>query len=321
MDRNIVFPRSIRYLLAVAEHHSFTRAAEVLYVSQPTLSQQIKQLEDLLDVQLLDRSGRSVRLTAAGEVYLHHARRALGELDAAKRAIHELNDLSRGSIRLGMTPITDYLLTTLLEQFNERYPGITVSTLEMPQDGLRDALAEDRIDLGISFSSTLSAEDCSEEIDSHILFVETLNLAVGRNHALVGKGRPLSKHALEQIPLVLFNKDYALRRHIDLYCQEQGIRPPIAVEATSLSVIVEMVRLGRLATILPDAIASAQHDLHSVALLPELPHHTVSLICRKGGNRSPACRAFAEMAAEWTIARDEAKAERSSRRSPLTDML
>jgi len=84
MDRNLIFPRSLRYLMAVADMQSFTRAAEVLYVSQPTLSQQIKQLEDLLDVQLLDRSGRSVRLTAAGDVYLHYARPSLRAPRAAR---------------------------------------------------------------------------------------------------------------------------------------------------------------------------------------------------------------------------------------------
>jgi LysR family cyn operon transcriptional activator len=320
MDRNLVFPRAIRYLMAVAEHHSFTRAAEVLYVSQPTLSQQIKQLEDLLDVQLLDRSGRTVRLTAAGEVYLQHARRALGELDAAKRAIHELNDLSRGSIRLGMTPITDYLTTPLLEHFNARYPGVSVSTLEMPQDDIKDALAEDRVDMGIAFSSALSTEESSDEIDSHILFIETLSLAVGKGHPLAGQQGPLSKHALEQEPLVLFNPDYALRRHIDMYCLEHGIRPPIAIEATSLSVILEITRLGRLATILPDTIACAQHGLHSIPLLPELPRHTISLICRKGSHKSPACHAFAEMAAEWTTARCQLQSSQRYRPCPLTDV-
>jgi LysR family transcriptional regulator, cyn operon transcriptional activator len=318
MDRNLVFPRSIRYLIAVAEHHSFTRAAEVLYVSQPTLSQQIKQLEDLLDVQLLDRSGRTVRLTAAGEVYLQHARRALGELDAAKRAIHELSDLSRGSIRLGMTPITDYLTTPLLEQFNARYPGVSLSTLEMPQDEIKDALAEDRVDLGISFSSALSTEESSEEIDSHILFIETLSLAVGKGHPLYGQPGPLSKHALEPEPLVLFNQHYALRRHIDVYCLEQGIRPPIAIETTSLSVILEVTRLGRLATILPDTISCSQHGLHSISLLPELPHHTISLICRKDAYKSPACHAFGELAAEWSSLTCRVKPRHKFRPCPMT---
>jgi len=319
MERNVVFPRSIRYLMAVAEHHSFTRAAEVLYVSQPTLSQQIKQLEDLLDVQLLDRTGRSVRLTAAGELYVHHARRALGELDTAKRAIHELQDLSRGSIRLGMTPITDYLASPLLEQFNARYPGITLSTLEMPQNDIKDALAEDRVDIGIAFSSTLTAEEPSDEVDSHILFIEPLSLAVGKDHPLATQRGSLSKHALEQEPMVLFSPDYALRQHIDMYCLEQGIRPPIAIESTSLSVIMEIVRFGRLATILPDTIACAQHGFHSIPLLPELPHHTISLICRKGAYQSPACQAFAELAAEWSALRCQLECSKRLRPCPLTD--
>lgn len=303
MNRNIVFPRSIRYLLAVAEHHSFTRAADVLCVSQPTLSQQIKQLEGLLDVQLLDRSGRTVRLTAAGEVYLHYARRALDELNTAKRAILELQDLSRGSLRLGMTPITDLLTTPLLGKFNARFPSITISTLEMPQNDIREALAEDRVDIGIAFSSALSAEDSSDSIDSHILFIENLSFVVGKGHPLADHQGSLSKHVLEQTPLVLFNTVYALRRHIDLYCLEHGITPPIAMEATSLSVIIEIVRLGRLATILPVTIACSQHGLFSIPILPELPRFTITLFCRKGSHKSPACLAFAELAAEWTTSR------------------
>lgn len=303
MDRNLIFPRSLRYLMAVAEYQSFTRAAEALYVSQPTLSQQIKQLEDLLEVQLLDRSGRTVRLTAAGEVYLQHARRALVELNAGKRAIYELHDLSRGSLRLGMTPISDYLATPLLDQFNGRYPGITVSTLEMPQSDIEAALAEDRVDIGIAFGSASSTAVFSDEIDTHIMFIESLNLAVGKNHHLAGQNAPLGGEVLEKEPLVLFHPDYALRRHIDVYCQEQGITPRIVMEATSLSVIIEMVRRGRLATVLPQTIAHSQLGLHSIPLQPGLPRHTISLICRKGAYKSPACLAFGELAGEWSAAR------------------
>jgi LysR family transcriptional regulator, cyn operon transcriptional activator len=320
MDRNTIFPRSIRYLMAVAEYRSFTRAAEALYVSQPTLSQQIKQLEDLLDTQLLDRSGRSIRLTAAGEVYLHHAHRALGELDMAKRAIHELHDLSRGTLRLGMTPITDYLATPLLNQFNTRYPGITLNTLEMPQDDIVSALEGDKVDIGIAFNSALSTAVGSDEIDSHILFVENLSLAVGNDHPLAGQQGTLSKHTLENEPLIMLNTDYALRRHIDQFCQEHGITPAIAMEATSLSVIIEIVRLGRLATILPDTIACAQHGLQSLPLLPELPRHTISLICRKGAYKSPACHAFAQLASEWTSNRCKVKDSTRLRPCPLADV-
>ncbi len=318
MDRNTIFPRSVRYLIAVAEHHSFTRAAEVLFVSQPTLSQQIKQLEDLLDVQLLDRTGRSVRLTAAGEVYLHHARRALRELDAAKQAIHELQDLSRGSLRLAMTPITDYLTTPLLEEFNVLYPGITLSMLEMPQDDIKEALAADRVDVGIAFSGTLATQESSDEIESHVLFTETLSLAVGEMHPLAVQRGPVSKHALEQEPLVLFSANYALRRHIDLYCAEHGIKLSIAMEASSLSVIIEIVRLGRLATILPDTISCSQYGLHAVGLLPELPHHMITLICRRGAYKSPACNAFIAVAAEWATERCRLRPGHKLRPCPLS---
>lgn len=305
MSRNTVIPRSILYLLSVAEQKSFTRAAEVLYVSQPTLSQQIKQLEDSLNVQLLDRTGRNVQLTSAGEVYLQHARRALGELESAARAIHDLQDLSRGSLRLAMTPITDYLTIPLLAKFSERYPGIIINTLEMPQNDMRDALADNHVDIGIAFSSTLTTDMCSSMAHCHTLLVEKLSLVFREGHPLAKQKGPLSKHGLEQEPLVLFNKNYALRSHIDQYYLEQDIKPNIRMETSSLNVIIEMVRLSELTTILPTTIASQQRGLQTISLLPELPRHTISLICSKDVTSSPACQAFGEMAAEYFNAQVE----------------
>lgn len=107
--------RHLRYLLAVAEHQNFTRAAEALHISQPTLSQQIKQLESTLGAHLLDRSGRTVRPTDAGEAFLVYARRALQDLTAGQRAVHDVHDLSRGSLRLAITPtFTAYLVGPLV---------------------------------------------------------------------------------------------------------------------------------------------------------------------------------------------------------------
>jgi LysR family transcriptional regulator, cyn operon transcriptional activator len=306
-DRDAVFPRSLRYLLAVAHLRSFTRAAEVLCVSQPALSQQIKQLEDSLDVQLLDRSGRTVRLTDSGEVYVRYARRALLELSSGKRALRQLQDLAHGSLQVGITPITGYLVTPLLESFSSRYPGVELRVLEMFQSDIEVAVAEDRLDLGIAFTNTLlSSEVRSSDIETHILFIEMLHLAVGDAHPYAAPQLPLSGHTLEQTPLILLDKKFALRRHIDLYCLEHGIAPRIAMEANSLSVIVGMVRLGRLATVLPKAIACSQSGLAPVMLVPELPHHAIALICRKDAYKSIACRAFGELASEWSACRCEA---------------
>ncbi|MGY1877744.1 transcriptional regulator CynR [Pseudomonas reactans] len=274
--------RHIRYLLAVAEHRNFTRAAEALHVSQPTLSQQIKQLEDTLGAPLLDRSGRSVSLTDAGEAYVRFARLALQDLQAGTRAMHDVQDLSRGNLRLAMTPtFTAYLIGPLLAQFNQRYPGITVSIEELTQDRMETALAEDALDIGIGFTG-----EHLPDIECEGLFVETLSVVVGENHPGLDSQQWLAQ------PLVLLNTGFATRRYIDDYCRAQGISPLIAMEANSISAIIEIVRSTALATILPSAIAEAQPGLNAVAISPALPQRTVALLSRKGAYRSAACRAF-----------------------------
>jgi LysR family transcriptional regulator, cyn operon transcriptional activator len=287
--------RHIRYLQAVAEHQNFTRAAEALHVSQPTLSQQIRQLEDGLGAQLFDRSGRTVRLTDAGEAYLHHARRALQDLDAGRRAIHDVSDLSRGALRLAVTPtFTAYLVGPLLARFNGRHPGIAVSLEETTQDRIEAALGDDRLDIGIAFD-----EVRAPELDSETLFVETLSLVVGPAHRCATQTAPLSAREVAAESFVLLNGDFATRRHIDLYCRQQGIEPRVAIEVNSISAVVEIVRRGQLVTVLPDAIAREHEDLHALALRPALPRRTVKLLWRSGAYRSAASDAFAALAMEW----------------------
>ncbi len=323
MHSKLMFPRSIRYLLSVAENHSFTRAAEALHVSQPTLSQQIKLLEEALDAQLLDRSGRTVRLTDAGEVYVRHARRALEELDAAKRAVVDLEDLSRGYLRLGMTPITEYLTTSLVDEFNARYPGIAVSAMEMSQDQIEAGVADGTLDAGIAFTHATPSTEESSKIELHTLFMEPLSLAVGADHPLAGRQTAMGIEVLSQEPLVMLNQNFALRRHFDLYCMEHGIHPRIAVETNSLSMMVQSVRLGRLITVLPTTIACTLPRLYAVPLFPELPHHTIALIGPNGTYKSPACRAFGKLAAEWNFGRSpispDQPIERPAKKSRLAN--
>ena len=95
-----MLPRHLNYFIAVAEHGGFTRAAAILHVSQPALSQQIRQLEETLGVRLFDRSGRNTCLTDAGKVWLIYARRALRELAEGQRALHDVDDLQRGTALL-----------------------------------------------------------------------------------------------------------------------------------------------------------------------------------------------------------------------------
>jgi LysR family cyn operon transcriptional activator len=239
-------------------------------------------------------------LTDAGKIYLFHARRAWGELSAGTRAIHDVQNLSRGSLRLGWTPITDYLTCSLLANFNSHHPGITLSTLEMPQDAIEVAVTEDRIDIGISFSKPLSTEMRSSEIETYMLFEETLYVAVGKTHPRASQENSMSVQEFGQESLVQLNTDFALRRHIDRYCLDHEIAPSIAIETNSLCAIIELLQLGSLATVLPNTIVREQPGLYPIIVTPELPHHAVSLIWHKGGYRSPATLAFLELASNWS---------------------
>jgi LysR family transcriptional regulator, cyn operon transcriptional activator len=290
--------RHIRYFLAVAEHRNFTRAAEALHVSQPTLSQQIRQLEDTLGTPLLDRSGRTIQLTDAGAAYVRYAQRALQDLEAGRRAIHDVRELSRGSLRVAMTPtFTAYLIGPLLAQYNRRYPNITLNIFEMPQERIEGLLSEDALDVGIAFDETHSPD-----IEALPLFVEALAMVVGKSHPHVANREALTLHEFGSEALVLLNEEFATRHYIDRYCRQHGVTPRITMEVNSISAVIELVRRSALATLLPAAIVREHSELFLVDLNPALPQRTAALLLRKGAYRSAAAEAFIELAREASAA-------------------
>lgn len=289
--------RHIRYFLAVAEQGNFTRAAEVLHVSQPTLSQQIKQLEETLQVALFDRSGRRVQLTDAGQAWMRYARLALQDLDAGKRAIQDVATLARGNLRLAMTPtFTSYLIGPLVDGFFRRYPGITLNIREMTQDKMEALLCDDQLDLGIAFEPVHSAD-----ITATRLFTERLQLMVGKEHHLAHRHVALGLSEVQQLPLVLLNGDFATRHYVDEYCQQHAIHPQVAMEANAINAIVEIVRHGQLATILPQAIARNNPLLLPVELSVPMPERHAVVLQRQEGYRSAASQAFIKILHELEL--------------------
>jgi LysR family transcriptional regulator, cyn operon transcriptional activator len=300
----VVELRRLRYLLAVAEHGNFSRAAEELYVSQPTLSQQIKQLEHTLGVQLLDRSSRTVRLTDAGAAYVDHAQRALRELTAAERAVHDVQDLSRGHLRLGVTPtFAAYLVGPLAAELQTRHPGIGLTVTETSQDRIEAALLADDLDVGIAF-----AGPHSPGIAATALFSETLGLVTSRPRA-EELPDPLPVQALNDEHLALLSVDFATRSHIDAYFAGHRIEPRITVEANSIQALTEIVHRTSLATVLPDAVTDDHPHLAPVPLDPPMPTRTVALLRRDGGYQSAAALAFTRLTQDLVAARGYAPPE------------
>lgn len=285
--------RQVRYFLAVAEHQSFTRAAEALHVSQPALSQQVRLMEESLGVQLFDRSGRTTRLTDSGEVYLQYVRRASQEFREAERALHDVDDLSRGALRVAVTPtFTTYLVGPLVAAFHSRYPNISLNLREISQEHMEDLLLSDEIDVGIAFAGTSTAD-----LDLDALLVETLALVVRTGHPLAGE-ISIGLKVLSAESLVLLSAEFATREQIDRFCRQHGIRPHVRMEANSISAVIEIVRRTNLSTLLPATIAFAHQDLKAIALDPVRLQRTAVLMQRRDAYRSAAAKIFVALAKE-----------------------
>lgn len=286
-----VLARHIQYFLAVAQHQGFTRAAAALHVSQPALSQQVRQLEESLGAQLFDRTGRQTRLTDAGEVYLRYALQASQALHEGQRAIHDVADLSRGSLRIAVTPtFTTYLVGPLVEAFHDRYPNISLNVREVAQEHMQAQLLADELDVGIAFE-----EAQAQDLDTWPLLVETLALVVGSKHPLA-QARAIGLDVLNAQSLILLGTEFATREQIDRYCSQHGIRPRVLMETNVIAAVIEVVRRTTLSSLLPAAIARAHPDLVAIELGPQRLQRTAVLMQRKNVYQTSAARAFIELA-------------------------
>src|SRR5437588_267759 len=172
----------LRYFCAVANAGSFTRAAEREHVAQPSLSQQVRKLEDELGARLFDRLGRRVRLTSFGHTFLLRAEAILREVSTAKREIEEMSAMERGRIVVGAIPtVAPYFLPQRLASFAAEFPGVHVSVLEDTTPVLLERLQEAAIDMAL-----MALQVPRDQFVCHELLREPLYLVVPRGHRRVG---------------------------------------------------------------------------------------------------------------------------------------
>lgn len=284
--------RQLRYLVAIAEEASFTRAAEKLYVSQSALSQQIKLLEQELGVVLLDRSGRRVLLTPAGEALRRQARRTFQALDEAAVEIRELEALQRGELIVwAVETVVAYVIPRTVSQFTRRYPGIQLRVVEKADQEIEQHLIAGDVHLGIGFVPSLY-----DEIEAEPLYEERLSLIVTRQHHLANC-ESVQVADLDALPVVLLPKTSCTRTQWDAYAGEVGIRPRVLVEMNSIHGILQAVTQTNTATILPAVAAcdAPSGDFVRIPLVNPTPTRVVGALYRRHGYRSRATQAFVEI--------------------------
>jgi LysR family cyn operon transcriptional activator len=294
MNPGMIELRHLRYFLAVAETAHFTKAAARLHVTQPTLSHQIRQLEGQLNLALFDRIGRRVRLTAAGEVLLPHARRAMRELEDARSALSELHGLKRGELKVGIVQtVNSCVIPEIVARFSAAHSAIKVTCAELSVDDIEAALESGRLDLGVSF---LPAQRPS--IEGEKLFTEELVAVLPAKHAWRKRGE-LTVAELATQPLVLLSSHYCTRQLVDRAFAQAGIAPQVQVEMNSVESILSTVRKGVLASVLP-SLAMCQRDrgLIAIRLTKPTPRRSVGLLWMKGAHRRVAAQAFARLTEE-----------------------
>jgi LysR family cyn operon transcriptional activator len=189
--------RHLCYFLAVADTRSFTRAAERLHVTQPTLSHQIKQLEQMVGTVLFDRSTKEVELTDAGRLFKPYCERVLKEIEASTLAISELEGLMRGTLRMAVFhSFSHSMLPPIMSEFALRYPGVHVITRLVPRLDMERELINAELDMAVAY-----AADDNDQIVAEPLFEEELVLVVGSQCPHAGR-KSLPMRELAKLPLL-----------------------------------------------------------------------------------------------------------------------
>ncbi|QDH21561.1 LysR family transcriptional regulator [Saccharibacillus brassicae] len=260
--------RNIRYFLAVYEHLHFTRAAEQLGISQPTLSQQIRALEAEVGIPLFDRIGKKVVVTEAGKMLKHYGTKMLqAEMDI-QTAATELRSGSQGEIRLAALPSDlDFRLVPLFVRFKTKYPDTrlqVISTIFAYEEVLGH-----KVDLGIGLQGP--ADDRLTRIP---LCSEPYGLLVRAGSKLAGRKR-ITLADLRSHPLVMYPKGYVGRDLVDETCRRQGFELTTAMETDSAVSLLQLVSAGIGAAVQPVGLigqnGGAYPDIVAVPLSGEVP--------------------------------------------------
>lgn len=281
--------RHLKYFLTVSRLGSFTKASEELYVTQPTLSHQMRQLETELGCDLLDRSSRSIRLTGAGEIFARYANQAMKEIEDGRAAIQGYQGLQVGSVVIGaISAFTNNLLPPILSEFSQSYPGIKVKIVELPTGEMQKQIRDGDLAFGLGYGP-----ESTELISGEELFREDLMLIVSKRHPL-SKSDFVSVKDIARTKLALLSSEYMSRKLIDMAFLETMTAPDIAMEMNSIDAILETIGDSQLATIMTKRMMLNYKKLVAIPIRPEILR-SAAIFRRENANLSPAAQILVDM--------------------------
>ncbi|MCE3003568.1 MAG: LysR substrate-binding domain-containing protein [Xanthomonadaceae bacterium] len=293
--------RDLRYLVALADHQHFSQAAAASFVSQPTLSTQIKKLEDELGVSLVERSPRRVMLTEVGRAVAERARYVLREVEEIREIARRTQDPESGSVRLGFFPtLGPYLLPHVVPKLRARFPRLELLLVEEKTPVLVQMLIEGKLD-----AAGLAMPLHDDRLHAEFLFEEPFVLAVPRGHELAQCGS-LKVEDLADRALLLLEDGHCLREQALDVCHLAGSTERTGFRATSLETLRQMVAADVGITLLPSlAVKPPVPRSENLALVPfagRPPSRRIALAWRRTTAMAPFLQRLAGVIAELPAA-------------------
>jgi DNA-binding transcriptional LysR family regulator len=297
--------RHLHYFIAVAEELHFSRAAERLCISQPPLSQQIRDLEDELGVKLFERTKRHVQLTEAGKVFLERSYLVLAQLEQAIEATQRIGRGEVGRLAIGFVDSATYtLLPDILRVFREQFPAIELRLHELTTAQQIHALHQNQIDVGV-VRSAITEPGLSTEC----VLQESLVLALPQTHLLSAQVK-VSVSTLADESFILFPAKLGpvFYEQIIQICQQAGFRPKVAQEAVQMQTIIGLVAAGLGIAFVPASLQNFHRSGVIYRPLQEQTPQTGLYLAWRQHDSSPVIRAFLSLAqktTQWESNRDD----------------
>lgn len=267
--------RDLKYLTAIADHNHFGLAAEACFVSQPALSMQIKKLENVLGVQLIERTSKSALLTEIGTLMTEHARDILHRVDMMKDAAKQARDPYSGELRLGVIPtLAPYLLPYIIPGLSKQFPKLTIYLIEEQTASLIAKLKQGKLDAAL-----LGLPLLDEDFAALPLFEEEFLLAIPPNHPL-SKRKTIRLSDLENKTLLLLEDGHCMRDFALEICYKNKASEAKGFQATSLETLRHMVASKAGMTLIPKLACKSNDGVCYLPFYSPKPARIIGMVWR-----------------------------------------
>lgn len=285
--------RQLKYFVKSAEYLNFSVAAKHLYITQSTLSQQIKQLEFELGFELFLRNSRHISLTEAGEEFLPFARRTIQDAEDGVQRLHDLQHVKAGKLRVGVTYSLSTVLTEGVLEFMKVYPGIKLEVCYKTVNELLELLKENRLDFILSYKPLFDAPD----VESMPLFGNALAVVVSKDHPLAVR-KNITLNEISGLPLVLPSHDLQARMMLERLIQGKGIEYSSRLELNETNILLQMVSTGSYVTILSTSAVFGNTRFKAIPIDEPGNVMEASLLSLKGAYQKNAAKEFIKILLE-----------------------